>query len=384
MSKIEPIKPVPLFLIKKKCRVVVVDDSILSAIKVNLDKLLYLWLREGAEKIFVYKYPKGAGNSPLPIRKFLQEINSKYWLEGVFLLGELPVAFFDGDPTGQLYTSDYFFMELQGAWIVNEGNKVFIRQKLAPTISAGRVFIGSQTGQSAGWQLIDCYNNYLKKAIDYRIKGETYRKNRKVALISNFGGIEAYIESLRIIYPPSSIEDVFENVNSAEYKRIIESPHDWVFLAAHGNGEHQMADNTYWDASAYSRAKINVNIFQFVSCGIGQIAWHGNNSTNAQALTDPVTSNILGNPKGGVQVFSPSIAGTGLLIRDLNNELREGDTFGEALRKNIKKLISENYSHLVSLYGDPFLTFNPVDTRIYTRKKSIVEQVFDRRKIEYV
>ena len=52
---------------KKKCRAIVIEDSILANVRSNLEKLMELWRKEGAEKIVVFRHPKGAGNSPFPI-----------------------------------------------------------------------------------------------------------------------------------------------------------------------------------------------------------------------------------------------------------------------------------------------------------------------------
>jgi len=374
---------------KKKCRAIVVEDSILDGIRANLEELMELWRREGAQKIIVFRHPTGAGNSPFPIRQFLKSLDRKYDLEGVFIIGELPVAFFDETHASRhlLYTSDYFFMELEGSWSLSDGNIVSTPNKFPPTICAGRVFIGSDTGISATRPPVtEYYNRCLRKMIDFRMQGKEYRYGRKAVVVSNLGGVDAYRNHLVNLYPPPPLIDSFDGVTNTEYEEIIETEYDWILYYGHSFGiTHSMANGTIWDQFDYHEAHIKINIFQFESCAVGVIAWHTPSDPSdpsspliTNALSDTFISNILGNPNRGVLVLAPSIPGFFSDMDRFYSYLRSGDTFGKAFKKWMKREIEENDPHYMSLYGDPFLYFKPVDPSIYRERRSWWERLLDK------
>lgn len=383
---------------KKKCRAIVVEDSIFNGIRTNLEELMELWRREGAQKIVVFKHPKGAGNSPFRIRHFLRELDRKYNLKGVLIIGELPVAFFEESNASRniLYTSDYFFMELEGLWSLGDGNKVSTPNKLPPKICAGRVFIGSDTGiSSTRPPVTEYYNRSIRKMIDYRFQGEAYRYGRKAVVVSNLGGIDAYKNHLANLYPPAIDIDTFDGVTNTEYKNIIESQYDWMLYYGHSSGiTHNMANGTTWDQFDYHEANIKINVFQFESCAVGVIAWHTHSDPSdpsspliVNALSDSFVSNILGNPNRGVLVLAPSIGGFFDDMDRFFSYLRSGVTFGKAFRKWMKKEIEEDNPHYMSFYGDPFLSFKPINPSIYRKRKSWWERLLDilfGRGIQYI
>ena len=381
---------------KKKCRAIVIEDAILSSLRGNLEELMEMWRREGARKIVVFPYPKGAGNSPFPIRQFLIALDRRYDLEGVLLIGELPVAFFEETHASRdiVYTSDYFFMELRGSWNLGNANIVSTQVKIPPVISAGRVFIGEDTGiSSTRPPVTEYYNRSIRKMINFRKKGGALKATSKAAVVSNLGGVDAYRDHLANVYPPSIIE-TFDGVSDTEYKTIIESEYAWLLYYGHSDpGGHTMANGTIWNPFDYHEADINIDVFQFESCATGQIAWHTQTDPYdpssplvAKALSDTFISNILGNAKEGVLVLAPSIPGFFDDMDRFYGYLRSGDTFGKAFRKWMISEIAENDPHYMSLYGDPFLKLS-VNPSIYRRKRSWWEKLLDKifgRGIQYL
>jgi hypothetical protein len=381
---------------KKKCRAIVIENVILNSLRANLEELMELWRREGAEKIVVFSHPKGAGNSPLPIRRFLRSLDREYDLEGVLLIGELPVAFFEETHASRdiVYTSDYFFMELRGSWNLGNANVVSTPAKIPPNICAGRVFIGEDTGiSSTRPPVTEYYNRSIRKMIDYRISGGAMRPGSKAVVVSNLGGIEAYVNHLSNIYS-SSVIDSFDGVSKAEYKTIIETDYGWILYYGHSDaGGHSMADGTNWNPFDYHEANINIDIFQFESCATGQIAWQTqsdpydpSSALVAKALSDCFIANILGNANRGVLVLAPSIPGFFDNMDRFYSYLRSKDTFGEAFKKWMKSEIEEDDPHYMSLYGDPFLQlkFSP---SIYRKRRSWWERLLDKifgRGIQYL
>jgi hypothetical protein len=359
-----------------------------------LEELMELWIREGAEKIIVYKHRKGAGGSPEAIRKFLIRLNNTYKVEGVFLIGELPVVFFEELSSSRniVYTSDYFFMELQGTWSLGDGNKASVPSKPPPVICAGRVFIGSDTGiSSTRPPVTEYYKTYLKKAIDFRKKGEAYRQGRKAVVVSNLGGVAVYENHLANLY--SSI-DTFDGATNAQYENTIESNYDWILYYGHSDpGQHQMAGGDVWTPFHYHEAETKINVFQFESCGVGAIAWLSPSDPSnlsspsvAVGMTDCFVANILGNNSRGVMVLGPSIPGFFSNMDRFYGYLRNGATFGEAFRLWMAGEIEGGGPHYMSLYGDPFLYFRPVNPSIY-RRRTWLEKLFDSlfgKGIEYM
>lgn len=381
---------------KKRCRVIVLEDSILSNVRPNLEELMRLWRREGAQKIFVLIHPKGADNSPISIRQFLKKLDRKYALEGVLLIGDLPVAFFDETHASRkiVYASDYFFMELNGSWNLGNANIVSTPNKLPPKICAGRVFIGEDTGiSSTRPPVTEYYNRSIRKMINYRLEGGALNFSSKAAVVSNLGGIDAYKNHLANVYPPPVI-DTFDGVSDTEYKTIIETDYSWILYYGHSDaGGHSMADGSNWNPFDYHEASINIDVFQFESCATGQIAWHTNSDPYdpsspivAKALSDTFVSNILGNEHGGVLVLAPSIPGFFDDMDRFYTYLKSDDTFGKAFRKWMAAEIAENDPHYMSLYGDPFLNLR-VNSSIYRKKRSWWERLLDLffgRGIRYV
>jgi hypothetical protein len=381
---------------KKKCRVVVVEESILSDVREELEKLLECWRREGANKIVVFRCPGGAGNSPVPIRNFLRKMDKRYILQGVMILGELPVAFFDETYASRdiLYTSDYFFMELKGSWTLAEKNIVSTSQKRSPEICAGRVFIGEQTGISSKRPPVsEYYKRAIRKMREYRLRGGAMNSDSKAVVVSNLGQVNVYKSHLSNLYP-SAVIDTFDGTTDVEYKAIIETDYNWILYYGHSDPvQHTMANGTTWDQFDYHESEINIDIFQFESCATGNIAWHTNSDSSdpsspivAKAASDSFISNILGNEKKGVLVLAPSIPGFFDDMDRFYGYLRSGNTFGNAFKKWMNREIEENEPHYMSLYGDPFIKLR-VNPDAYKKKRSWWENLMDRilgRGIQYL
>jgi len=384
------------WLFRKRCRVIVIEDGILTSLQPNLHELMEMWRREGAQRIFVFLYPKGAGGSPVPIRQFLKKLSKKYHLEGVMFVGDLPVAFFDETYASRhiVYTSDYFFMELNGTWSIGNANIVSTPSKQPPKISAGRIFIGDDTGISSTRPPVSVYyNRTIKKMIRYRLRGGALQSDSKAAVVSNLGGVDAYKDHLANIYSTAVI-DTYDGVTDTEYQSVIEMDYAWILYYGHSDsGGHSMAEGTIWNPFDYHEAHILTDIFQFESCATGQIAWHTNSDPYdpsspqiAKALSDTFVSNILGNPSGGILVLAPSIPGFFDNMDRFYSYLQSGDTFGEAFRRWMIAEIAENDPHYMSLYGDPFLKLR-VNPSLYRKKRSWWERLLDfflGRGIQYV
>jgi hypothetical protein len=379
----------PLFdwFSKKKCRAIIVEDSILGSVRTNLENLGEMWRREGADVVMIHSHSKGADKSPAVLREFLQHLNREYDLEGVLLIGELPVAFFDETHASQrlVYTSDYFFMELRASWSIGNGNVVSTPQKQPPQLCAGRVFIGSDTGLSRDRPPVtEYYKRAIKKMIDYRWHGGAWRAGLKATVVSNLGGIDAYKSHLAHLYPAQSI-DTYDGVTEAQYKDVIEKDYGWILYYGHSSaGGHTMADGSLWNPFDYHEAGINVDVFQFESCATGQIAWHSQSDPYepsspliVNALSDTFVSSILGNAKDGVLVLAPSIPGFFDEMDSFYGCLRGGATFGDAFKKWMELQITQADPHYMSLYGDPFLPLTADPSR-YRRERTAWEKLLDK------
>ena len=191
-------------------RAIIVEEGLRDGLQENLDILVEDWKREGADEVFIFSHPKGVSLSVITLKTILQSIPD---LEGVLLIGELPIARMLKDPTsgppGEWYATDYFFMDLTDQWQVYEGNYVKCQDNLRPTIFVGRLVVGEDTGLMLGTSkptILEFYNQYLEKLHLFRLHSfqfsliyegtrlyhieATARNESKAALVHNWGGLK--------------------------------------------------------------------------------------------------------------------------------------------------------------------------------------------------
>jgi len=343
----------------------------------------------------VHAVPGGAGNSPQPIREYLRGLNARFRLQGVMLIGDLPIAWYAQRHASAdlLYTSDYYFMELEGNWSVGPLNVVSGASKPPPTVAAGRVFIASGTGIIATRPPVtELYNRFLGKAVAYRRQGESYRQGRKTAVVSNLSYANVYAGHLRNLFPAPLPMDQQDGATVAQYRTFVESPYDWLLYYGHSDsGQHQMAGGGSWNPFHYLESAVKVNTFQFESCAVGSFAWRTTADPSdpsspavVKAMSDAFVSNILGNTGRGLTVFAPSIPGFFDDMVRFFNFLAGGGTYGDAFRRWMAAEIQENDPHYMMHFGDPFLSFRTVPPSKYAASFwDRIQDLLRRRGIYY-
>jgi len=371
-------------------RAIIVEDGLLEGLQENINILIEDWKREGADEVFTFTHPKGVSLNPSGIRMLLQSVPD---LEGVFLIGELPVARISMDPTPgnpqDYYATDYFFMELQGNWNVDERNYVSCQNYLSPTIFVGRLVVGEDTGHILGAAkptILDFYNQYLEKLHSFRFLASQHslvvngrrefvyppvaRNEFKAALVNNWGGdTQAIADWLAHLYPRENIV-IYEDVNKDEYRNILkDNSFDYIAFRSHsGQMLHHLEDVTKWNASDYLTVDADVNFFELTACNTGNLIWEELSDpydpTSPKVLrlvSDLLAWNILFAQTGGFLVLAPSISGAMNNTTVFYDNLREGGTFGRAFRLWAEYMNSfgdpKGWAFIL-FFGDPFIRFD--------------------------
>jgi len=366
-----------------------VEDELFDGLQENIDILIDDWKREGADEVFVFTHPKGVNLNPSEIREFLRSVPN---LEGVFLIGELPVPRIQMDPqTGtqiNWYATDYFFMELEGDWSVSENTLVSYQNLLPPTIFVGRLVIGEDTGQifiPSKPTILEFYNRYLEKLHLFRFYGSQHslvidgkrevispqvaRNNFKVALVNNWGGdVQVIVDWLAHLYARENIV-VHEDVNKNEYRNILSGSFDYLAFRSHSNpAGHSLEDGTRWNSCDYLTEDPDVNFFELTACDTGGLIWEESSDPYdpssekvIKLRSDLLAWNILFAETGGLIVLAPSIGGGMNNVTVFYDKLREGGTFGEAFRLWAEYMNSfgdpKGWAFML-FFGDPFIRFD--------------------------
>jgi hypothetical protein len=214
-------------------RALVIEDTLLAALQAEIDVLKRDWSAEGASYVHVLTHPKGVHLNPQALKDTYSNIPG---LEGVLLLGELPVAMLQkaNINANNPFMSDAFFMDTGGTWSVGARNIVTPQAPLRPSVFVGRVMYAPNTGwqQAAvgeGLTEIEYYRQYLNKLHDFRllsryllVNGVPYPEDHwsipplircgfKALMINNFGSgpgadYSAYLDLFTHLYPLENIE----------------------------------------------------------------------------------------------------------------------------------------------------------------------------------
>lgn len=365
-------------------RAIIVEEGLLEGLHENLAALVLQWKIEGAEEVVLYTHSKGANLNPNRIRTLLKAIPN---LEGAFLIGDLPVARI-GD-SGSWYASDYFFMELDGNWSVDENNFVTSDDNLPPSIFIGRLVIGDITGTILipdKPTILEFYNQYLKKLIAFRnnairfslmyngryrgVYRDEARNEFKAVLVNNWGGdTDLIIDWLTHLYPRENIS-AYEDVDRDEYWSILEGEsYDFIAFRCHSAPMlHLLEDNTEWQASEYLMVESNVNFFELTACDTGSFVWESpidpsdpTSPKELKLISDLLAWNIQFAEKGGLLVLAPSISGGMNNTSVFYDYLHDGGTFGCAFKLWAEYMHSfgtpDGWAYII-LFGDPFIHFN--------------------------
>lgn len=371
-------------------RAIIVEDGLLEGLQENINILIEDWKREGADEVFIFPHPKGVSLNVNGIRALLQSVPN---LEGAFLIGELPIARMPMDPTPgnprDWYASDYFLMELEGNWAVDERNYVSCQNYLPPTIFLGRLVVGEDTGHILGAAkptILEFYNQYLEKLHSFRVSSSRFsltidgkkvfnypspaRNEFKAALVNNWGGdTQIIVDWIAHLYPRENIA-VYEDVNKDEYLSILtDNSFDYMAFRSHsGAMQHHLEDGTEWNASDYLTVNSDVNFFELTACSTGSLVWEELSDpydpTSPKILKlvpDLLAWNILFAQTGGLLVLAPSISGAMNHITVLYDNLREGGTFGRAFRlwaEHMNSFGDPAGWAFTLFFGDPFIRFD--------------------------
>nr|MDO8115229.1 CFI-box-CTERM domain-containing protein [Candidatus Sigynarchaeota archaeon] len=370
-------------------RVIIVEEGLLDGIRDNINRLAEAWKNEGADQVSIISHPKGVNLDPSNMRGLLQSVPN---LEGALLIGELPVARMALDPLEHAdhswMASDYFFMELEGAWTVDSQNFVSCQEYLPPTIFVGRLVVGEDTGSCLipnKPSILDFYNRYLEKLIAFRVFASTRtvivdgkpelvippasRNGFKACLVDNWSGdTQMIVDWMSRLYPRGNISS-FSNVNKDQYKNILEStPFDYMAFRCHsGPMWHDLDGGTLWNGSDYLLVNDNVNFFELTACDTGSLVWETSSDPLNPAspkilklVSDLLAWNIQFAIKGGLIVLAPTISMPMNFITVFYDTLVLGGTFGSAFKSWAEYMQSfgdPSAWAFTLIYGDPFIRF---------------------------
>lgn len=170
------------------------------------------------------------GGAAADLRDHIVDVYGTCDLEGVLLVGDLPIAWWEDSYWGyEEFPIDYFFMELDGNWIDNDGDGMYdnLSGDVGPEIWAGRLYASNLTWGSEEAAI----RNYFNKNHDYRTGNLS---------ISHWG--LSFVDDDWSYWGDCDLDRAYGNVTTVtssnqtvadNYKTYLVDGYEWVHLCAH-------------------------------------------------------------------------------------------------------------------------------------------------------
>jgi hypothetical protein len=151
-------------------------------------------------------------------------------LDGVLMIGDLPIAWFEDSYWGyEEFPIDYYFMELDGTWSDNDSDGMFenLSGDEGPEIWVGRLYASQLTWGGE----IEIIRNYFEKNHAYRT-GAISLPHRGLAFVDDDW---SYWGDCYLDYAYSDVATItsYNQTTASNYKSNISDSYEWVHLCAH-------------------------------------------------------------------------------------------------------------------------------------------------------
>lgn len=297
----------------------------------------------------------------------IQEWDVNY-IRGSFLIGNLPVAFYempmlndDGDTTGwNFFPCDLYFMDTDGEWIDNERDNGFYDDHTGavyPDMWVGRLYTPTMTFHDVTeTQLV---KRYLQKVHDYR-KGTLRLKDQALCYVTKDWAGPPDESEVFIIYDEVGFYNegiLGANVTVADYRHRIRAStnnkYEWMYLAAHSSATyHNFKDGDFF-SSEIDEIDVQVLFFLNFNCSSALIT-----------ANDCLCSWYVMQEPYGLLSIGSSKPGSMVCQADYYIGLSSGNTFGDAyLFWGLSYFEMRDWHYGLILIGDPTLKISRFMTK---------------------
>jgi len=311
---------------------------------------------------------KVRGGTPQEFRDFLKSGAS---LAGAFLIGSLPVAWFEMDDdfhnTHSEFPCDLYFMDLNGTWadVDQDGKFGGNPSDVQPEIWVGRLWAPKMAGNDP-----ELIKDYFDRNHKFR-KGLMGCSRSALAYVDddwqNFGDC-----ALDLVFPVESVEVINDPTatDGDRYKAEINQNRGWAQICAHSSPfghSFRIPDGSEWVPNSYLRDTNPPNAFLYnlFACSNARFTetdymagWYVFSKSPFRIF------GILGAPKTkGLAAVGSTKTGSMLYFENFYGSMKAGKTVGEAYKDWWNALGPEHSLHVrqwfygLTLLGDPTINW---------------------------
>jgi hypothetical protein len=302
------------------------------------------------------------GDSPVELRNF---IKGKVPIVGIFMVGRLPVAWFefvnqdDFNNSNSEFPCDLFYSDLNGLWLgsANDGKFGQHTSGFEPEIWIGRLWTPTENGND-----VSLLNDYFSRNHKFR-KGQFGYSDQALSFVDDdwigFGDCAFdqmfKADNIEIVTDPASTD-------GNRYKAEIQQHRSWIQICAHSssNGHSfRTPEGSEWVANSYLRDVNPANAFfynLFACC-------------NAR-FTEPeyiagwyIFDKNMGCQCKGLSVVGSTKTGSMLLFENFYGPMGNGKSIGDAFKDwwtalgNTHDLCQRKWYYGMVLLGDPTINW---------------------------
>ncbi len=322
---------------------IVVNDSLYPEIQGSITQYVQDLTNEG----YSTKVITAMGGTPDDVRNLLKaEIPNG--IVGALLVGDLPIAWWEESSYGEDYPIDFFFTDLDGAWIDTSGNGLFDLHMAGsgdpfPEIWVGRLYASRLTYDNEARLIIDYFDRnhqYRTGTLTLPDKGLVYNE---VTWYPNDHGMGNLYSNVTVVND--------ENTTTAyDYKNRLKQQFQFIHLLAHSScwAHTFFLQNDQPGGGSVFSFEIPFlapeGFFYFLNCCMAARYTETNNLANWYLFSKPYTQVVIAS--SSLMYGINSLAG---LYQALGND----STFGAAF----KEWHSLNYDWFMGtlFLGDPSL-----------------------------
>jgi hypothetical protein len=352
---------------------ILTEQTIAQYLPTEIEQLAQFLTAEGYT-VFDYQT---SGGTPETLRTFLHGIYGTDSIEGVLLIGNMPIAWFEVyDYGGSLanFPMDLFYMDLDGEWLdtINTGNGKYDGHVGNTNLE---IYVGRLLPTGIGLDTL-VLKKYFAKNKSYR-EGSMNLPKRALVFVDDdwlsWGPIWA--NDVALLFSDTTNYWHPETTRASLYRTRLDSIQTWVSVFAHSSPSiHQFAYNggtqhDYYYASEYTSQNPPTNFYNFFACSFCRYTQAGYGGGQA-----------IFNEDYGIGAIGSTKSGSMLDFQYFYRPLGESKTMGEAFRHwfnciydSIGMTLERVCWHYgMTLLGDPFLKPTGHSTQIAENSVSIL------------
>ncbi len=298
-------------------------------------------------------------NDPAVLRDFLYQEWVTNSIDGAFLIGGLPIAWYEmpifndqGDTTAwDVFPCDLYFMDVDGQWldeVRDNGIPDNHAGNLEMDIWIGRLYTPTMTFHNAyESQLL---KTYLNKLHQYR-EGTLRLKNQGFSYVQkDWAGFHMENEVFKLYNDVTFINDgINGKVTRSDYRKRIKATtnnkYEWMYLACHSGPRDHYFDDGLFNSEEIEPLDVQIHFYLNFNCSAAAFqeddclcSWY--------VMQEPYGLLSVGSTKGGSMLDQ----------YDYYEPLGQGYTFGDAFKYwGIRHYERRDWHYGVVMIGDPTL-----------------------------